>query len=192
MKVYPSPSATMNPMNIGGMNPAQGGPVGGPMMMMMSNGAAPATPSNNMNQDQMRLRLNTYIYDYFLQFGYHDHARALARDEKFEISTKPIVKSSPGRRKDDEVNGVDDNAMDTDSKDDLTLIPNDLPRPQIPADCPGSAFLYDWFSLFADILQSYRGKNKNPQNHIDQYLNQTRVCHPITQRIQTLIVCRIS
>lgn len=165
----------MNSMNMGGMNPAQGGPVGGGIMMM--NNGAPATPSNSESLDNMKQRLNTYIYDYFLNFGYHDHARALVRDEKFDIFLKN--KSSPGgRRKEGEINGVDENTMDTDSKDD-PLIPDDLPRPQIPNDCPGSAFLLDWFCLFNDIYRASAQRAKKPGQRdgtaAQQYLDQTQV-----------------
>ena len=113
-------------MNMSGMNPAHGGPVGGSSGMIMMSHGTPATPSNSESVDIMKQRLNTYIYDYFLNFGYHDHARALVHDEKFEISVVKPMKSSPGgRRKEGEINGLDENAMDTDSKDDpLTLIPN--------------------------------------------------------------------
>ena len=165
----------MNQMTMAGMNPGQGGPVGGGLMMM--NNGTPATPSNGNTQDEMKQRLNTYIYDYFLNFGYHDHARALARDDKFEISTKNPVKSSPGRRKDGEVNGIDENNMDTDSKDDLTLIPDDLPRPQVPNDCPGNSFLFDWFCLFNDIFKAQRSRKPNSREMTaaHTYLEQTQV-----------------
>jgi hypothetical protein len=156
----------------------QGGPVGGGMMMM--NNGAPATPSNSDSIDIMKQRLNTYIYDYFLNFGYHEHARALARDDKFDISTKQPMKSSPGgRRKDGDINGVDENAMDTDSKDDLTLIPDDLPRPHVPNECPGSAFLFDWFCLFNDIFRASAQRAKKPGQRdgtpAQTYLDQTQV-----------------
>jgi hypothetical protein len=172
----------MNSMNMAGMNPAQGGPVGG--MMMMNNGA-PATPSNSESVD-MKQRLNTYIYDYFLNFGYHDHARALAQDEKFEIYLKQPMKSSPGgRRKDGEINGVDENAMDTDSKDDL-VIPDDLPRPQVPNECPGSAFLFDWFCLFNDIFRASAQRAKRSVQRdstpAQTYLEQTQVSPFALQR----------
>src|SRR4051794_37293068 len=173
----------MNSMNMTGMNPAQGGPVGGGMMMM--NNGAPATPSNSETVGNMKQRLNTYIYDYFLNFGYHDHARALARDEKFDIYVKQSMKSSPGgRRKDGEINGVDENAMDTDSKDDL-VIPDDLPRPDIPNECPGSAFLFDWFCLFNDIFRASQQRAKRPGQRdgtpAQTYLDQTQVSPPSFQ-----------
>lgn len=163
----------MNQMNMAGMNPAQGGPVGGGMMMM--NNGAPATPPNSNTQDEMKVRLNTYIYDYFLNFGYHDLARALWRDEKFSIN---VVKQSPGDRKDGGVNGVDENSMDTDSKDDL-IIPDDLPKPQVPPDssCAGSAFLFDWFCLFNDVFKAQRSRKPNQRDvtSAHTYLEQTQV-----------------
>lgn len=164
----------MNSMTMGGMNPAQGGPVGGGMVM---NNGAPATPSNSESIDMMKQRLNTYIYDYFLNFGYHNHARALALDDKFDILKQPMKSSPGGRRKEGEINGVDENAMDTDSKDDLTLIPDDLPRPQVPNECPGSAFLFDWFCLFNDIFRASRAKKPGQRDGTtaQAYLDQTQV-----------------
>ena len=162
-------------MNMVGVNPAAGGPVGGGMMMM-NNGAlaAPNTPSNANSQENMKLKLNTYIYEYFLKLGHHDHARALLRDEKFSISTKHATKTSPGRRREGELNGVDENSMDTESKDDFN-IPDDLPRPDLPSDCPQSTFLLDWFCLFFDIFAAQRNKKPGPDNPASQYLQQTQV-----------------
>jgi hypothetical protein len=168
----------MNSMNMAGMNPVQGGPVGGAMMMM--NNGAPATPSNSESLDDMKRRLNTYIYDYFLNFGYHNHARSLVEDTKFDISLRQAMKSSPGgRRKDGEINGVDENAMDTDTKEEGLVIPDDLPRPQVPNECPGSAFLFDWFCLFHDIFRASAQRAKRPGQRdgtpAQTYLDQTQV-----------------
>jgi hypothetical protein len=103
------------------------------------------------------------------------------------------MKSSPGgRRKEGEINGLDENAMDTDSKDD-PLIPDDLPRPQIPGECPGSAFLFDWFCLFNDIYIASAQRAKKP-GHRDgsaaqQYLDQTQVSFAHTMRSALLTLC---
>ena len=168
------------------------------MMMMMNNGAGD-TPTNSANSmDVMKKKLNTYIYDYFLNFGYHDHARAILRDDKFEIDMKSDIKSSP-RGKNGEMNGIDDNGMDTDSKDDHNLlIPDDLPRPNLPnsGSGPGTAFLYDWFALFFDIYQAQHFKTRGPKNMTaHQYLEQTQVgefcgkCRTVLTNHRTCSAC---
>ncbi|EHY54496.1 hypothetical protein HRR83_004382 [Exophiala dermatitidis] len=146
-----------------GMNPAAaaGGPVGSGMNMM--NNGSPATQANNNggshSPDQVKMQLNTYIYEYFLRLGHYDIARSLLREEKFELRTRPPIKQSPGRRKDPEVNGVDGDAMDTDAKDD---IPDDLPRPMHFGDnnSPGIGFLFEWFSVFSDLFAAHQRSSK--------------------------------
>ena len=146
----------MATMNMPGMNPAAmaaGGPVGGGMIMM--NNGNPATQVNNTSPDHIKAQLNTYIYEYFLKLGHYDLARTLLKEEKLELRTKALVKASPGRRKDTEVNGVDGDAMETDVKDD---IPEDLPRPLHVSDAnaPGMGFLFEWFSIFSDLFTAHR------------------------------------
>lgn len=151
----------MNNMNMPNMNHAAGGPVGGGVPMMHN-----ATTSNPPESNEsMKIRFNTYIYDYFLKHGFYESARALVRDEKFQISTTTNTKQSPGRQ----VNGVDD--MDTDSKDDVR-IPDDLPRPSLGGPDPsGNSFLFDWYCLFSDVFQAQRTKGKPGQpSAIRQYL----------------------
>lgn len=156
-------------MNMVGMNPGAGGPVGGMMMA----GGAPGTPSNGNVLDQQKTHLNTCIYEYFLKLGMYDFARLLVKDSKFDIRVKPTVKASPGRRKDGEVNGVDGDAMDMDGdiKDD---IPEDLPRPHLPTEGQGQSFLLDWFCIFTELFSAQR--NKGEMSTARQYLNQTQVC----------------
>lgn len=160
-------------MNIAGMNPAVGGPVGGGTIMMMNNGNHPPTASSSSHSDLKR-RLDTYIYDYFLKNGHHEHARALFRDESIKLNTHPHTKPSPSRRRDAEMNGIDENAMDTDSKDDVNKIPDDLPKPDVP-DNAQSGFLYDWFGLFFDIYGASRNKKPDDSSTAAQYLQQTQV-----------------
>lgn len=156
----------MNNMNMAAMNPAAGGPVGGGMPMMNA-----ATPNMNMpdSNENLKVSLNTHIYDYFLKNGYHDCARALVREEKIHLNTSN-TKQSPGRQ----VNGVDD--MDTDKTD----IPDDLPRPKIPETSNGSSFLFDWYCLFSDMFNASRAKGKpGGMSAIKQYLMQTEVSQPV-------------
>jgi hypothetical protein len=152
-----------------GMNPQAGGPVGGGMVMMNS---GVGTPSSNTSQDAMKASLNTYIYEYLLKLGHFELARSLVKNDKFEINT--IIKQSPGRRKDGDMNG---DAMDMDGNDE---IPEDLPRPHTQ-DSPGNGFLFDWFSLFHDMFQAQRQKGNGQDTSIArQYISQTtvRVSYP--------------
>lgn len=159
----------MNQMNMPGMNTMGGGPVGG--MPVMNNGAA-ATPRSDFDSVQgLKLQLNTYIYDYFIKSGYYDCARVLINSD-FPVNTQPNNKTSPGHR---DVNGVDENAMDADSKDDpLSRCPDDLPRPSVPGDGPQSAFLFDWFGLFWDVYAAQRKKSRS--GDASQYLQHTQAC----------------
>ena len=128
-------------MNMVGMNPGPGGPVGG-VPMMNTGSVAPRDSIINMPENMVS-KLNTYIYDYFIKRGYHDCARALVQDESVILTTEPSMKASPGHR---DVNGVDADPMLTDSKDgDKLKIPDDLPRPSLPNDTQQSSFLLDWF-----------------------------------------------
>jgi hypothetical protein len=159
----------MNPMNMAGMSAMGGGPVGG--MSMMNNGAGPAGRNEGDKQDDFRNQLNTYIYDYFLKSGYHDCARALVHHD-VPIKTKGPGKTSPGHRED--MNGLDDNAMDTDSKEDMKW-PEDLPRPDVPPEVtPTNSFLFDWFCLFTDIFRAQRRQGRT-DSAAAQYLHHTQV-----------------
>lgn len=164
----------MNQMNVAGMNPGVGGPVGGGIPMA-NNGSMlhrnEGTPNNA--PEMMMSTLNTYIYDYFLKRGYHDCARALVKDDSIKLNTEPPIKSSPGQRREGEVNGVDNDAMMTDSKDnDKMKIPDDLPRPAVTSENHQS-FLLEWFSLFWEFFWSQRKKGNNPD--VKQYLQNTQV-----------------
>ncbi|KAF4765817.1 hypothetical protein HAV15_003886 [Penicillium sp. str.  len=156
----------MNQMNVG-MNPGAGGPVGG--VPMINNGSTASRNDGTMNNPEVMINnLNTYIYDYFLKRGYHDCARALLQDENIKLNTDNNPKTSPGNRRDGDVNGMDPDAMMTDGKDgDKIKIPDDLPRPNIPNESP-SSFLLDWFSLFWEFFWAQRKKGNSTD--IRQYL----------------------
>ncbi|KAI9732889.1 MAG: hypothetical protein M1834_003829 [Cirrosporium novae-zelandiae] len=127
---------------------AMGGPVGGMPMMNAMNSA-----QTSRNDGDSPPYLNTYIYDYFIKNGLYDCARSLLHSDAHILTHTEQTKTSPGRK--DEVNGVDNDAMDTDK--DHMKIPQDLPRPKLVEDGSSSAFLVDWWSLFWDIF-SERGK----------------------------------
>ncbi|KAK5950554.1 hypothetical protein OHC33_008497 [Knufia fluminis] len=135
------------------MNPAAGGPVGGGMMMM--NNGSPAVNAGMNSSDPMRMSLNTYIYDYLLKNGHFEIARSITRDDKFEFQQGP--KTSPGRRKDGEINGDGGDGMDMDQKDD---VPDELPRPRGWEGSQGNGFLFEWFSIFSDLFAAHRGGGK--------------------------------
>ncbi|KAJ5121150.1 LisH dimerization motif subgroup [Penicillium bovifimosum] len=160
----------MNQMNVG-MNPGAGGPVGG--VPMMNNGSTASRNDGAMNNpDIMINNLNTYIYDYFLKRGYHDCARALVQDESIKLNTDTNPKSSPGNRRDGDVNGMDPDSMMTDGKDGEKMkIPDDLPRPNLPNES-ASSFLLDWFCLFWEFFWAQRKRGNS--NDIRQYLQHTQ------------------
>ncbi|CZT41636.1 related to Som1 protein [Rhynchosporium secalis] len=154
----------MNNINMGGMNPMAGGPVGGGMPMMNNGAGARPQPMPPTNNDQ-RSQLNTYIYEYFLRNGMYDCARSLLN------SQQPInvEKHSPGGNRE---NGTGDEG-DGDSKDDIdSKQPNDLPNPAIPKECPESCFLYEWWCLFWDMFNAQRGKGE--ARSVLQYVNHTQ------------------
>ncbi|KAI1331675.1 hypothetical protein F5Y16DRAFT_422160 [Xylariaceae sp. FL0255] len=146
--------------------PMAGGPVGGGPMPMMANNALVAgqgqrapVPENN------RANLNTYIYDYFIREGMYECARALLNSEQ----ALNVHKNSPRR----DENGVGDDPMDTDSKDDVDQKrPSDLPAPNVP-DGGDQCFLYEWFCLFWDMLSAQRNKGGVSPN-VSQYVAHTQ------------------
>jgi len=156
----------MNNVNMGGVN-AMGGPVGGGMPMMNNGAPGGLRPQMPVN-DSQRSQLNTYIYDYFLRHGMYDCARSLYQSDP----TMKLIKESPGRRRDDNGNGED--GEDGDSKDGLdSKRPDDLPRSDVPRECPESCFLYEWWCLFWDMFNAQRGKGES--RNVLQYVNHTTV-----------------
>ncbi|KAK8208308.1 camp-dependent protein kinase pathway protein [Phyllosticta capitalensis] len=168
------------PPNMVTMN-SQGGPVGG--TPLMNNGGTPLANNGGVRgpADPQTL-LNTYIYDYFLK----NHHWDLARQVKNELhpNTKPGsgLKPSPGRR---DVNGVDD-AMDTDSKDDLHKCPDDLPQAAVPSDATENSFLFDWWSQFWDIFNAHRQRQPGTRasfQYLQHQRQQAHMRHENQQRI---------
>ena len=138
-------------MNMAGMA-AAGGPVGG-MAPQINN----ATRRNAEATETTRM-LNTYIYDYLLKNGHTDLARTWVNAD-IPMNLNPPTKTSPGRAN---VNGVDD-AMDTDSKDDIRhKRPDDLPVPQCPSPDGPNSFLHDWWCQFWDVYNAHREKRTTP------------------------------
>ena len=158
-----------------GMHAANGALGGMPLMNNGSNGGMARADADleGAQAYEMKQKLNTYIYDYFLKNDLYECARAIIQ------SQIPILlnntKISPGRRRDGDMNGVDDSAMDTDSKDDLdSKRPEDLPLPRLSSEVPDNSFLLDWFQLFWDIFLAQRkGKAATPQ--AVQYVQNTQV-----------------
>lgn len=162
----------MNNVNMANMTAmAAGAPVGGPMGMMVPGGAGPAPMANN-NQST-RANLNTCIYEYFLNQGMYDAARALLQAPDSEIRLK-----SPRDSDGNIVNGVNDDSMDTDSKDDVdSKRPSDLPLPNTAPN-----FLYEWFCLFWE-MQVAVTKRTHSNAAVGQFLQHTQVsCQPQVKR----------
>lgn len=153
------------------VNPAvTGGPVGGANMMMGGDPGLnmPATTGS----EEIKIRLNTWIYEYVLKLGMHEAARALnSQQDKFKIDSKP--KSSPGRRKDGEANGVDSDAMEIDKLD----IPSDLPLPNLDMSAQGEGFLVEWFSIFSDIFTAASRPKQGSMTAASHYLMHVNVSH---------------
>lgn len=165
----------MNPNTaMANMNP-MGGPVAGAPMPMMNNaaanqqaGAAAAARQQQMSDNQRGV-LNTYIYEYFIRYGMYDCARALLNSDQ-QVN---VLKDVAHRREGNGVNGVGDDPMDTDSKDDVDpKLPDDLPPPKLPI-ASDSSFLYEWFCLFWDIYNAQRAKGGN--GAVNQYVAHTQV-----------------
>lgn len=172
----------MNPnVNMAAMNP-MGGSVGGAPMPMMNNGAinpqaaaaaaAAASRQQQANGDQRSI-LNTYIYEYFIRMGMFDCARSLLTSDQ-QVN---VLKDGVKRRRDENgnvINGVGDDPMDTDSKDDIdSKLPDDLPPPNLPMPTSDTSFLYEWFCVFWDIYYAQRAKSGN--STINQYVAHTQV-----------------
>lgn len=147
-------------MNMAGMS-AGGGALGG--MALMSNGTNGTTPRNEEEND-FEARLNTHIYGFFLKSENYDCARALLDSG---VNMEPPVK-----RRDGDMNGIDD-AMQTDAKDDIdSKRPSDLPPVPGSADQPN--FLLDWYSCFWDIFLA-RTKPAKATPQAMQYMQHTQV-----------------
>ena len=177
-------NVNVNMANIGPM----GGPVGAPMPMMAAAAGVPpqGAPRQQQQQQQQqqqlqadnnsRTLLNTYIYEYFVRHKMWEPARAILNCDPHV----KVQKDSPSARRDENGNlvgnGLGDDPMDTDSKDDMDQKrPDDLPDPQVPMPLPDSSFLLDWFRLFWDMLSAQKGKGSSTQ--VNQFVNHTQVRH---------------
>ena len=158
-------------MNMNGINGVNGVGGGMPVMNHATNGIASRSGTDQDRDNDYEAKMNTYIYDYFLKHQQYECARALLSSE---LKVNYVhSKSSPGRNRD--MNGVDENAMDADSKDGInSKKPEDLPNPDIVGLNPNTSFLLEWFSLFWDMFLAQR---KAPQASMQamQYVQHTQV-----------------
>ena len=158
----------MASMNMNGGNGVMPGMPGMPGMPLMNNGMNGATPRPGSEQDDSdyEARLNAYIYDYFLRNENWDCARSLINSG---------VQMQPPLSRDGDVNGTDDNAMQTDSKEDMdSKRPDDLPPSKIQSDGQGASFLLEWFALFWDVYFAQRNKPK-ASHQATQYVQHSQV-----------------
>jgi hypothetical protein len=156
------------PMNMGG-------PVGAPVPMMNNGGLPPQAIGPRQMQvspENQRTLLNTYIYEYFIRNNMFDCARQLLQSDQ-----QVNVQKDGNRRRDENgnpINGLGDDPMDTDSKDDVDAkLPEDLPAPKLPMPASETSFLYEWFSLFWDIFHAQRAKGGT--GPVNQYVSHTQV-----------------
>ncbi|GJC85258.1 transcriptional activator somA [Colletotrichum liriopes] len=168
-------NVNVNP-NMANMN-AMGGPVGAPVPMMNNGAVAPQVPGGPRQMpvptESQRTLLNTYIYEYFLRHQMFDCARTLLNGDN-QVN---VMKDGSNRRRDENGNllgnGLGDDPMDTDSKDDIDAkLPDDLPAPKLPMPASESSFLYEWFCLFWDIFHAQRTKGGN--GPVNQYVSHTQ------------------
>ena len=124
-----------------------------PMMNNIANGATPRLGGEQDDED-IEGRLNAYIYDYLLRKEHFDCARAVINGG---LHMSPALRS-----RDNDVNGTDDNAMQTDTKVEVdSKRPDDLPPPSIAggsSDPQAQPFLLEWFGLFWDVFHAQRRK----------------------------------
>ncbi|KAL9625429.1 MAG: hypothetical protein Q9160_000492 [Pyrenula sp. 1 TL-2023] len=160
----------MNNVNMAGLNPHVGGPVGGGAAAMMMNSASMAGQAPiPTSRDDMIKRFNTYIYDYFIKSDHIECAKALVHNQ-IPMFLEDPAKTSPNRRRDGEVNGIEPDSMDADSKEEYKY-PEDIPRPRVPGP-PQTAFIFEWFSLFHEMFMASRRKNDG--SPIGTYISQSQ------------------
>lgn len=149
--------------NVNGINPAA--------MNAMANGTNGINSRNTLESDQeiIKTKLNTYIYDYFMKNEHWDLARALQKSQLPMQTTK-----IPPRRP----NGADDGGDD--SKDDIDKRPPDLPYPADMHQLTNeNSFLLDWFQLFWEMFWAPRRDPKiKPGQSAMQYMDYTKVPCP--------------
>ncbi|KAL8390181.1 hypothetical protein RB595_009332 [Gaeumannomyces hyphopodioides] len=165
----------MNNVGMANMGP-MGGPVGAPMPMM-NNGSGPSGPQKNS-----RTLLNTYIYEYFLRFEMYDCARAVLNSDP-QLNVKKDKREIRDENGNITTNGLGDDPMDTDSKDDIEgKRPDDLPAPSLPTSQTDSCFLYEWFCIFWDILNAQKGNGAGA--NVKQYVGHTQAQNRMRQQAQ--------
>jgi hypothetical protein len=175
--------------HIANMNP-MGGPIGNAAPIpMMNNGNVPMVPqpsgpvgapqAGTPPRNADRSQLNKYIYDYFIRNGMYECARALLNSDKSVTNAKV----EGGKNGNVHGNGVADDAMDTDTKDDMDQkLPDDLPAPDVPNhSASDTSFLYDWFCLFWEM---WRAQGKSGSTSVHQYVNHTQAQSRMKQNHQ--------
>lgn len=154
--------------------------MGAAQIPMMNNVALPPQQAGHRQNapinENSRVLLNTYIYEYFLRFGMNDCARTLLDGDHQVL----VVRDGSNRRRDENGNvlgnGVGGDAMETDNKDDMDAkSPDDLPPPRLPKSSENTSFLHEWFCLFWDM---YSAQRKSGNSSVHQYLHHTAVSLP--------------
>ena len=123
------------------------GPMAGRQQAIKSESVGPMA-MQDPNKDP-RIKLNTFIYDYFLKIRQPDLAsEMLKKNNDLGIMTKNRTKTSPSGR---DVNGIND-AMDSEPKDDIAKRIETMPLADLGTEqLPHESFLQDWFGTFWDV-----------------------------------------
>jgi hypothetical protein len=127
------------------MNNAAGGPVGAP-------------PMNADQSNEMKMELNTYIYDHLMQSKQYD----LARDFRANNPVKTRPRGKP-------------NGVGPDDSKDGPRRPDDLPDANVLPFQGNGSFLMEWWTMFWDLFASARSRQGNGISQV--YLKQQRLRH---------------
>lgn len=170
-------------MNMNGGNGVMPGMPGMPLMNNGMNGATPR-PGSEQDDSENEAKLNAFIYDYFLRNENWESARSLINSG---------VQMQPPPSRDGEVNGTDDNVMQTDSKEGMdSKRPDDLPPSKCQSDGQGASFLLDWFGVFWDIFLAQRRKPQ-ASHQAAQYVHHSHVSRvPRNRYHQSLSFLRLA
>jgi hypothetical protein len=162
-------------MNINGINPGA--------MNAMANGANGINARHSVEDQELKTKLNTYIYDYFLKNEEYDLARALQKSGlNLQTTSAP-----PTRRQ----NGIDDS--NEDSKEDIdSKKPADLPHAaDVPPSTTENSFLLDWFQLFWEMFWAPRKSGPKPGQTAVNYIEYQKVCTKVYDLYLSLIEHRL-
>lgn len=124
------------------MHPATGGPVGGAQMMQQQQQQQQmGQGERNLSQlSDLQARLNTYIYDHFVQHKQYECARTFKRFNSVRTKSEPVG-TTP-------LEQIPENVKRPDDIEDAELTPHHGEH----------SFLLDWFCMFWDTYKAARNQ----------------------------------